>query len=111
MNVRVSYAWGGLRKPLTGSKQNTDQSVILATAYDPTYYLYIPVERLSGQDFIAETRRAVPDNRPLLAYAEQSTQEKVILELLQLYPKTTGVAACEPGFDAQDLCVTSSRRF
>jgi hypothetical protein len=112
LGVRVPYAWDGFAETFDWIKQNTDESAILATAYDPTYYLYTGRKAVRPGFHKPESyfypygsprpdvgpSLAVKENLtrlgvgylivdPLLGYAEQPAQEKVMLELLQLYPR------------------------
>ena len=110
--IQVPYGLDGFAETFDWIKKNTDESAVLATAYDPTYYLYTGRKAIrpgfhKPESYFYPYGRANPDvglastvkknltelgadylivDR-IAGFAEQSAQEKLMMELLQLYPR------------------------
>jgi hypothetical protein len=109
--IQVRYGLEGFTETFDWIKRNTDESAILATAYDPTYYLYTGRKAIrpgfhKPESYFYPYGRAQPDVGSasivkenltelgvdyliidrIAGFAEQFAQEKLMMELLQLYP-------------------------
>jgi hypothetical protein len=129
-------AWMASWRRLTWIKKNTDESAVLATAYDPAYYLYTgrlaitpgfhkpasyfyPYGRAKPDVGLAST---IKDNLTevtadyliidrIAGFAEQSAQEETYDGAIKALSKKAGSGICQPRLNTQSLGVTVAGTF